>query len=156
MELSAVGESSATRTRIRLGLDMDWHLFAANIPSTSGRVWRNAGGKRIQQIAYGVSGIRRGWRLALDDAVADGVVDEFDDGVNVQLQHDIGSMRLCGAHADAENSGHFLVAFALGQELHDFTLALRQAAPGTARGRGRAGAPRAKVGGALGEPGREI
>ena len=58
-----------------------------------------------------------------DDVVADGVEDEFGEGVEIELEHDVGAMSFGGVDADAEDGGDFLVAFAFGEELEDFAFA---------------------------------
>ena len=62
-----------------------------------------------------------------DDFVADGVNDEFGDGMEAEFEHDIGAMSLGGVDANAEESGNFLVAFAFGEKLKDLALARSQA-----------------------------
>jgi hypothetical protein len=61
--------------------------------------------------------------LGFDDLVADGVVDEFGEGVEVELEHDVGAVGFGGVHGDAEEVGDFLVGFAFGKELEDFAFA---------------------------------
>jgi hypothetical protein len=55
-----------------------------------------------------------------DDFVADGVEDEFGEGVEIELEHDVGAMGFGGVDADAEEVGDLLVAFAFGEKLEDF------------------------------------
>jgi hypothetical protein len=50
--------------------------------------------------------------------------------VEVELEHDVGTMGFGGVDADVEESGDFLVAFAFGEELEDFTLARSEAGAG--------------------------
>src|SRR5208282_1613457 len=143
-ELSAVGESSATRTRMLLRLDMVRNLCGAIISSHPANSVEERGGEMNS-----AESLRSFWYtawaagLAFDDAVAHRVADQVHNGVQVEFQHDVGAVRLRGSHADAENPGHFLVAFPFGQELHDFALPLRQTASGPSRAYGRVGAPRA-------------
>ena len=40
--------------------------------------------------------------LGLDDVVADGVEDEFGEGANVELEHDVGAVGFGGVDADVE------------------------------------------------------
>lgn len=55
--------------------------------------------------------------------VADGVVDQFGEGVEVEFEHDIGAMGFGRVDADAEKIGDFLVGLAFGEELEDFAFA---------------------------------
>ena len=58
-----------------------------------------------------------GCELCFDDVVADGVVDEFGEGMEIEFEHDVGTMGLSGVNADAEKGGNFLIGFAFGEEL---------------------------------------
>jgi len=58
-----------------------------------------------------------------DDFVADGVEDEFGEGVEIELEHDVGAMGFGSVDADAEEVGDVLVAFAFGEELEDLAFA---------------------------------
>lgn len=62
-------------------------------------------------------------KSGFDDVVADGVVDEFGDGVEIEFDHDVGAMSFGGVDADAEEGSNFFVGFAFGEELKDFALA---------------------------------
>ena len=63
--------------------------------------------------------------LRLDHLVADCVAHELADRVQVELAHQVGAMRLGGLDADVQRHRHFLVALALGEQLHDLALAGR-------------------------------
>jgi hypothetical protein len=104
-----------------------------------------------------LSATRKGRRLkrklqCADDVVADGVVDQFRKGVQVELEHDVGAMSFGGVDADAKNGGDFLVGLAFGEELQDFPLARSDAGAGGARGfEGLAGIERgSETGGEIG------
>src|SRR5208283_5305352 len=62
-----------------------------------------------------------------DDFVADGVEDEFGEGVEIELEHDVGAMSFGGVDADAEEVGDLLVALAFGEELEDLAFARSEA-----------------------------
>src|SRR5713226_9417348 len=61
-------------------------------------------------------------RLAVDHLVAQGVADQFGNGMKVELEHDVGAMGLRGFHADPEDDGDFLIALPFGEKLYDFAL----------------------------------
>src|SRR5215831_9564557 len=65
--------------------------------------------------------------LGLDDLILHSVADQFGHRVEVHFEHDVGAMGFCGLYAYVEVHGNFLVAFSLGQQLHNFTLARSQA-----------------------------
>lgn len=69
-----------------------------------------------------------------DDVVADGVVDQFGQGMEIEFQHDVGAMSLGGFDGDTEEGGDFLVGFAFGEKLKDFAFS-----GGEARARGAGG-----------------
>jgi len=73
---------------------------------------------RLKPVLLGGSG--------LDDVVADGVEDELGEGVEIEFEHDVGAVGFGGVDADVEEVGDFLVAFAFGEELEDFTFARRE------------------------------
>jgi hypothetical protein len=75
----------------------------------------------------------------LDDFVADGVEDEIGEGVEAELEHDVGAMSFGGVDADVEKSGDLLVGFTLGEELEDFAFAGRDAGTGRFGRIGRVG-----------------
>jgi hypothetical protein len=52
---------------------------------------------------------------SFDNLVADGVKNQFADGVQFELAHDVGAMGLGGFHADAKGHGHFFTALAFGE-----------------------------------------
>ena len=90
--------------------------------------------------------------LGFDDLVADGVVDEFGEGVEVELEHDVGAMSFGGVDGDAEQGGDFFVGFAFGEELQDFAFAGSEAGTcGLCGGLGRG-----FVGKGAGHPRREV
>jgi len=62
-----------------------------------------------------------------DDVVADGVQDEFGEGVEIELEHDVGAVGFGGVNADTEDGGDFLVALAFSEELKDFAFARGEA-----------------------------
>ena len=62
----------------------------------------------------------------LGDLVADGVADDVGGGVEVELAHQVGAVRIGGLDADAEHLGNFLGGLALGDELDDLALAWGQ------------------------------
>ncbi len=62
-----------------------------------------------------------------DDFVADGVEDEFGEGVEIELKHDVGAMGFGGVDADSEEVGDVLVAFAFGEELKDLAFTRSEA-----------------------------
>jgi hypothetical protein len=43
--------------------------------------------------------------------------------MNVEFEHDVGAVRFGGVYADTEEVPYFLVTFAFGEKLKDFTLA---------------------------------
>jgi hypothetical protein len=88
----------------------------------------------------------------LDDVVADGVDDQFGEGVEVEFEHYVGAVGFGGVDADAEEAGYFLVAFALGEELEYFAFARREAGAGGFRVVGGVGSGRG-LGDAGGEEG---
>src|SRR3974390_908302 len=65
--------------------------------------------------------------LGFDDVVADGVVDQFGEGMEVELEHDVGTMGFGSVDGDAEKGSNFLVGFAFSQELKDFAFARGEA-----------------------------
>ena len=65
-------------------------------------------------------------RLGLDQIVADGVVDELNDGIDFQLAHDGCAMCLDGLDADAQRRGDLLVHSSLSQQLDDLALPICQ------------------------------
>ena len=72
----------------------------------------------------------------MDDVIADGVHDQFGEGVEVEFEHDVGAVGFGGVDADVEEVGDFLVAFAFGEELEDFALARRETEAGRPGGVG--------------------
>ena len=60
--------------------------------------------------------------LSLDDPVFHGIADQFGDGVEIQLKHDVGAVGFCGLHAYVQVAGDLFVAFSLGKQLHNFAL----------------------------------
>jgi len=72
-----------------------------------------------------------------DDLFADGVVDEFREGVEIEFEHDVGAVGFGSVDADSEEIGNVLVAFAFGEQLKNFAFARREA---MARGLGGIGA----------------
>ena len=62
-------------------------------------------------------------RLRLNDIVANGVADQFADGMAIETAHDVGAMGLSGLDAEVEGDGDFLAALAFGEELNDLALA---------------------------------
>ena len=90
--------------------------------------------------------------LGFNDVIADGVVDEFSEGMEVELEHNVRAVGFGGVDADAENRGNFLVGFALGEELKDFAFA-----GGEAEARaGRVGGGGGVGSGGTGDPGGEV
>lgn len=87
--------------------------------------------------------------------VADGVVDEFGDGVKVELDHDVGAVSFGGIDADAEEVGDFLVGFAFGEELKDFAFARGESAASGFRSV-RGGSGGGGIVNGSGEAGREV
>src|SRR5213076_2843230 len=61
-----------------------------------------------------------------DDAVADGVADEVDYGVQAEFGHQVHAVRLDRLETDAESGGDFLVGLALREQLQDLAFARRQ------------------------------
>src|SRR5216684_6432622 len=59
-------------------------------------------------------------RLAVDHLVAQGVADQFGNGMKVKLEHDVGAMGLRRFHTDPEDGGDFLIALPFGEKLYDF------------------------------------
>ena len=58
-----------------------------------------------------------------DNIVANGVEDEFGEGVQIELDHDVGAMGFRGIDADAEERGNFLIALAFGEKLENLAFA---------------------------------
>ena len=83
-------------------------------------------GKRAQGLGMTVLGFRegalskavngeavnRGDESTLDDIVADGVEDKLGDGVEIELEHDIGAVRFRCFYADVQKRRDFFVALA--------------------------------------------
>ena len=61
--------------------------------------------------------------LCADHFVADRVMNKICYRMQIQLEHDIGAMRLCGFDAYAQRLGNFFVGLALGEQLGDFAFA---------------------------------
>lgn len=59
-------------------------------------------------------------------ALADRVQNQFWHAVEVQFLNQVATVGFDGVQADLERCGHFLIAFALGDELQDFALAGRE------------------------------
>ena len=78
-------------------------------------------------------------RSGFDDVVADGVVDEFGDGMEIELEHNVGAVGFGGVDANAQEGGDFLVGFAFGEELENFAFAWGKAGTGTRGIRGKIG-----------------
>src|ERR1700693_1434321 len=57
---------------------------------------------------------------SLNNLVSDGVAHQLAYRMQLELAHDVGTMRFRGLHADAESHRHFLAAFSFGQQLHNF------------------------------------
>ena len=89
--------------------------------------------------------------LGGDDVVADGVVDEFGYGMETQFEHDVGAMGFGSIHADVEERSDFLVRFAFGEELKDFSFAGSKAGARGLGGRVRRIALGKRIGQASGE-----
>ena len=70
----------------------------------------------------GASAVRSASQLA-DNASADGIEHDLGSAVQVELFHDVGSMRLDGACADVQQRRDLFVRLCLGDELKDFTFA---------------------------------
>ena len=68
-------------------------------------------------------GGKKGEGSGFDEIVADGVVDELGEGMEIELEHDVGAMGFRGVDADVEEGGDLLVRFALGKKLQDFAFA---------------------------------
>ena len=47
-------------------------------------------------------------------------MDQFGEGVEAELEHDIGAVGFGGVDADGEKVGHFFIGFAFGEELKNF------------------------------------
>src|SRR5437016_10126144 len=72
---------------------------------------------------------------SFDNAVPDGVTDQFTEIAQVELRHNMSPMRLSGLDADVEGRGDLFVAMSLNQELDDLLLALGQASVAADLGR---------------------
>src|SRR2546423_12885118 len=61
--------------------------------------------------------------LSLNDLVSNRVTHQFAHRVQLELPHDVGSMRFRGLHADSESHRDFLATLALREQLDNLTLA---------------------------------
>src|SRR4030095_9154654 len=102
--------SSTTKTRF-----ITW---SRSVPSEV--LYRRASAKepRRRRIAGTIAG-----RSYLNDLILDGVANQFADRVQLEPAHDIGAMGFRGFHADVTGHRNFLAGLALGEELHNLSLA---------------------------------
>src|SRR3954468_5410330 len=77
--------------------------------------------------------------LRLNDVIADGKPDDIGQGVQVELAHNRGTVRLHRLDAEVQTRGDGFVTVPLGQKLHDLTLTGSQ--PLGPKGTGWAGRP---------------
>ncbi len=64
--------------------------------------------------------------VQVNQALLDGILDQFGDIVNVQLLHDVSPMRLHGFHADEKLLGHLAIGKAFRDELQHFSFPVGQ------------------------------
>src|SRR5215218_4002968 len=82
---------------------------------------------RSRKIEASQSPVLCGVSSGLDDLSPDRVADEVWQGVEFQLPHRGGAMRLHRLDAEVQEARDLLVAFAFGEELHNLAFARRQA-----------------------------
>jgi hypothetical protein len=70
--------------------------------------------------------ILRGKLVHTDNLVADCIQDNFADGMQMQLAHEITAMRFCGLDAATKDYGYFFCGLPLSDELKDFSLTIRE------------------------------
>src|SRR5690242_11669522 len=71
--------------------------------------------------------------LGLYDIVADGVANQFADGMTIETPHDVGAVSLGGFDAQIQGRRDLLAALAFRQELDDLALARGKAIAGSLR-----------------------
>ena len=70
----------------------------------------------------------------LHEPLLDGVLDQLDNSVNIELLHDVGSMDVHGLRADVEHLADLAVGLALGKQREDLPFPGRQRVDAGSRG----------------------